>query len=1044
MKISKLEELLLKNASKVNIIRGQKLLDENKLIKLNVNKIDNFYNIYGNFKSENKLQTYSSHIKLDIKNEMIVKCTCNCDIYKEGSRGTRTYYCEHIVSTGLKYISAIKAKINAKQSNEVDNKVDILKLINSRLDEKREQLDIFLSVKAVNEKKNEFFDINFFIGEKKSLPLLNVDECFKAFKERKKYLIGKGIIYDDNKYYFNENSKKLIDTIYEYILIAPQIVNKNSIRIPSSLLKRILENVDAKKIKFHYNFQNYVCDVKCENLPISFSLKNNKNTYILTTKKVLPIPLDKNMDIWLYDRNIYIPTKIQNEIYSILYKEISKNRSIIFNEENKSETLFNIIEILNRISNNVKFDEEIISIINDNIDINLNFKEEKSKLFCDVKLNTPISSVDYREAIKSEEIFAPKSKLIHIESILNKSRFYFRNNLFEFLGNEDEYYEFLKNGIVNIQKEAKVVCESKYFKFNKCIIENIDLKKNNDDKYNLKVNFKDLSNKMLKQIEDSYRDKKSYIKLDDGTYVDLNSEEIEFIMDLMDNLNIDLKDERDEYEIELNKLFYLEHKLNDDLLVLNKDTCNKIKEIINNDVKQKEYKVPKSLNTKLRKYQEEGFNWLKNIKKLNLGGILSDEMGLGKTIQTISFLLSEHEKIKGISLVIVPTSLLYNWKEEFCKFAPSLKIGIVHGKENKNIVNVNEFDIVLTTYGFVRINCNDFYNIDFENIILDEGQNINNPKTQISKVIKKIKGKNKFVLTGTPIENNLNELWSLFDFIMKGYLHTFEEFKNRFVKQDNLEELRTLISPYILRREKKDVLLELPQKNEINYFVENTYEQDKIYKGFTKEIKENIKNENNSIVIFSYLTKIRQICLDPSLIIEGYSGGSGKINFIKEYVKNNKHKHKILLFSQFTSVLKKIEEYLSDENIENLYLDGSTPSKKRIDMVDEFNKNKDIRIFLISLKAGGTGLNLTSADTVIHFDPWWNPSIENQATDRAHRIGQKSDVNVLKLIAKNTIEEKILKLQEEKSNLINSIITNDLNDNNIIKKLNKDELINLL
>jgi len=423
-------------------------------------------------------------------------------------------------------------------------------------------------------------------------------------------------------------------------------------------------------------------------------------------------------------------------------------------------------------------------------------------------------------------------------------------------------------------------------------------------------------------------------------------------------------------------------------------------------------------------------------------------MGLGKTIQTITFLLSEENRH---SLIVTPTSLIYNWKQEFDKFAPSLRVGIIHGNKNdrkKVLNNIYDYDIILTTYGTLKNDILEYENIKFDYLILDEGQNINNPESQNAKLIKKIKSKSRFVLTGTPMENNLIELWALFDFIMPGYLCSLQEFCSKFIKQeeDYIEDLKILISPYILRRIKKDVIKEIPEKIETKFLVEMTGSQKKIYKAFLKEIQDNIKNpkiNKNNMTIFSYLTKLRQACLDPAVIIDEYSGGSGKINIAKELILENMKEHKILLFSQFTSVLSRISHELNVQNIKYSYLDGSISSKNRVKLVNEFNENKDIRVFLISLKAGGTGLNLTSADIVIHFDPWWNLSVEDQATDRAHRIGQKHVVEVIKLIAKDTIEEKILLLQDDKKELINNVITGELKDGNIINKMTNNEILNL-
>ena len=375
---------------------------------------------------------------------------------------------------------------------------------------------------------------------------------------------------------------------------------------------------------------------------------------------------------------------------------------------------------------------------------------------------------------------------------------------------------------------------------------------------------------------------------------------------------------------------------------------------------------------------------------------------------------------------------------------------IVHGNKNvreKILMNINEFDVLITTYGTIKNDIDFYENEVFDYCIIDEAQNIKNPKAQNTKVIKEINAKVKFALTGTPIENTIVELWSIFDFIMPGYLFDESSFKEKFMHrdEDELEELKILINPFILRRLKRDVISELPEKIEKKYYVQMTSDQRLAYKNYMKDVKLSIKNgEEDKVTIFSYLTRLRQICLDPSLVDENYNGKNGKINTAIDIIEDIiESKYKILVFSQFTSVLKKLRKELIERGIESKYLDGTTVAKERISLVNEFNESKEAQVFLISLKAGGTGLNLTSAKFVMHMDPWWNPAIEDQATDRAHRIGQKNIVEVIKLIAKDTIEENIIKLQEDKREIINSVISDDSLNINNISKLTNEEILDL-
>ena len=369
------------------------------------------------------------------------------------------------------------------------------------------------------------------------------------------------------------------------------------------------------------------------------------------------------------------------------------------------------------------------------------------------------------------------------------------------------------------------------------------------------------------------------------------------------------------------------------------------------------------------------------------------------------------------------------------------------------IKNYQEYDVLVTTYNLCKRDLEGYKKIYFDYVILDEAQNIKNPSSQNAKSVKELKSKNRFALTGTPIENSLMELWSIFDFIMPNYLYDENKFITRYhrrLEEDPIiiEELKKLVNPFILRRYKKDVIKELPNKIEKKLIIPMEEEQKKVYIAYSEYVKALIEKKviddefkNSKIEILSYITKLRQISIDPSLVMDKYLRKSGKMEAILELVKNSIDEgHKILVFSQFTSALKNISKLFKINYISFNYLDGSTPSKERGKLVEDFNKN-NTSVFLISLKAGGTGLNLTSADIVIHFDPWWNPAVEDQASDRAHRIGQKNVVEVIKMISEDSIEEKIVNLQEEKRKLIDSIMGEDIVLGENLNSLTEDDIM---
>lgn len=1061
MKISELENIVMKNSSKINITRGQEL-SKNKFFDIDIRKVDEFYNIYGTFKSNDSLKRCKPHLRIDLKNKKVVFTKCSCSIFEENDLDGRIYMCEHLTAAGMKFIQSIKKRLKAKHkiSERPDKKIikelkDIYETINidnMKIYNEKEKININISLKQAKEEKENLFYVSMQMGNSIMYTINNIKECIFAIKDKKEYSIGKGFIYNYEKYYFSKEDEKALDYLYEFLMISSD-ENKNFIKIHSNILRKFLENFNGRQIKFTYNYQNYTSKILKNDLPLSFTMKKINGEYIITTKKVFPVPLNNSMDLFLYDRNIYIPSFEQINLYRVLYENLKKNNKIVLKSDISDEE-FNILnKVITSISQNVFYDEAVIEKINEGLKIEFNFSRENGKSICRVSIKSSVLEMDYCQALKiNNDNMNVSKKLNEIERILNRYRFYCRNEVFQFLGNDEEYYEFLKSGMNKIGEAGNVFTDidcSKYFKLNNGNFKEFSIRKNSKGKFDFHMGLENIQSYELNHIAQAYKEKKSFIKLENDTFVNLESSEIENVMKIIDTLNLDITRGADKFELSFNKLYYLKDKIeNGKIYSENKDRLLKLFDSIEN-MKDKIYEVPEKLKCTLRQYQKEGYEWFRNLKSLGLGGILGDEMGLGKTIQTIAFLASQEE---GTSIVIVPTSLLYNWNEEFRKFAPDLRVGIVHGEinERKKIIgNYFDYNVILTTYGTLKNDAESYMGIEFNNMILDEGQNIKNHKAQITGIIKNLNALNRFILTGTPIENNLEELWSLFDFIMPGYLYSNSEFKNKFVRNDsNIDELKILIKPYILRRTKKEAIFDMPQKHEEKVLVEMPEQQKNIYYGFVNKIQENIKADNeksvSSITIFSYLTKLRELCLHPGLIDEEYKGESGKFNKVIELIKESNGKDKILLFSQFTKALKKLSIKFDIENIPYCYLDGNTKAAERIKIVEEFNNNEEKRVFLISLKAGGTGLNLTSANTVIHLDPWWNPSIEDQATDRAHRIGQKNNVKVIKLITKGTIEEKIILLQDDKRNIINDVLTNELNDSSVLTSITNDELMELL
>jgi SNF2 family DNA or RNA helicase len=468
-----------------------------------------------------------------------------------------------------------------------------------------------------------------------------------------------------------------------------------------------------------------------------------------------------------------------------------------------------------------------------------------------------------------------------------------------------------------------------------------------------------------------------------------------------------------------------------------------------------DYDLPTDFNGQLRPYQKAGYNWMNFLNKYNFGGCLADDMGLGKTVQTLAMLQYQKERgAANASLLIMPTSLIYNWLVEAKKFAPKLKIFNYTGtNREKNVEQFEGYDLVLTSYGTTRIDIEHLKNYYFNYIILDESQAIKNPDSNIARSVIELKSKFKLILTGTPIENSTMDLWSQMSFVNPGLLGTQSFFKNEFLNpiekkgdEAKVKRLYAIIKPFILRRHKAQVATELPEKIENVQYCKMTDAQEKEYEKvkshYRNMILESIEEKgvsSSQFLLLQGLTKLRQIANHPKMVIEDYEGDSGKLEdavyMLQNALQNN---HKILIFSQFVKHLSIFREYLNKEKIDYAYLDGTT--KDRQGQVDNFQNNPDLKVFLISLKAGGLGLNLTAADYVFILDPWWNPAIEAQAVDRAYRIGQKNTVFTYKFITTNSVEEKILNLQKNKQKLANDLITTE---ESFVKNLSKEDIASI-
>ncbi|MCI5749099.1 MAG: DEAD/DEAH box helicase [Clostridium perfringens] len=1054
---------LVRRTSSFTREQGKKLIKEAYVKDVKGKSIDGIYHIYGSVLNDDKNWDYNTHIKINMKNSDIIGTNCSCETFKENSKHIKNYVCKHISATNDVFYSLAKKKMQ-KNKLKSNNKPKLVKEKNEEHKGKEKRfLSLDINIKHMVKEGVTLFNCEFRIGVGNLI--LDLKDFLYKNSLKKPLKFNDGFTYNPLKDEFLDEDKR----VFQFVASHKDMISGRYLRLKQNNLKDFLKLIDEKKkINFNFNSINYEVKVKKENVPVALTLKEGKEGFVLSHHKKFPVILNNSGDVMFFDRNLYLPRKRQLEYYIPIHKLFLKNNTITYKKS--LENLRSLLEELKNISKNIVLDENIRVFKEKLMKTTFNLYKNKRKIYCNVKIDYCGYIIDLIRDEKDNSFLRDLKSEKYIEFQLERFKFIKREEDFCFIGNEEEMYELLSKGIKKLKEFGEVLLseELKEFKVLDSSLISSELKELSNF-YKLKFDFGDFELRELRESLEAmkrgdrfYRTKKVYLDLEDPGIVNF--------LNLLEDLGLEnIKD--NEVYIDKSKVLYIQEKLKDRNLSFIKGG-NVLQEIVEK-LLNKEFKrklVPKALNAELRPYQKEGFKWINEITDLGFGGVLADDMGLGKTLQIIAFLLSQK---KSKSIVVVPTSVIYNWMDEFEKFAPRIRVGLVHGskskrdkvlrdfkrglgikieEENLKEKSYEKYDVLLTTYGTLKNDEKAYENLSFDYCIIDEAQNIKNPTAQATLSVKNIKSRCNIALTGTPIENNLMELWSIFDFVMPGYLFTKERFRERFIlDESNLSELKSLITPFILRRLKEDVLSELPEKLEKKYLVEMKGKQKQLYSFYVKAIKNQL-NENKSsekcgrdkINLFAYLTKLREICLDPSLVVPDYTGGSSKLTVVKEIVKDaSESGKKILLFSQFTSVLKKIEEDFKKEDISYLYLDGGTSAKDRVERVKRFNEDSNIKVFLISLKAGGVGLNLTSASVVIHFDPWWNPAVEEQATDRAHRFGQENKVEVIKLVAKDTIEEKIVLMQEDKRELIQSLMDGKTMDGKGLKRLTEEEISKL-
>lgn len=1001
--------------------------------------------------SETKPTYYDVSIVIE-DNKEIVKTICDCKEYRNFQS------CKHIGAVFVNYYETLfkGSIINVHKITE-----DILNKFmpdEDTLIKKELQVELIINV---TEKESYYyyygrtytdFNIKIMIGEDKLYTLGNHATAFKVAYENQEgeVYFGKNFTYIPEKYYLSSNSKTIIES---YLDVCEGSYNRN---IFAKDFKTFLNKI--KNTNFIIN--NYKIEGIKEGFPISSNLIKNNESYELDFDlENIEVLIKNDYEYILYKGNLYHLRKLEQELIDDLME--NKLDKLIISKEKVDAFTKGLLKIVRK---NLKIDASVTDItLPKEISTKLYFDLRSSYILVDALFKYDEKEVNYFD--KSNTILRDIDYETKVINDILKYGFEIDNNKI-ILKNIEKEVEFLENGLENLATKYEIFTTEKF--------KGINIKKKTsvtsmfgigqDNILSYTFSLGDINSNELVNIFEEIKNKKKYYRLKNGDILNLEDESLKELSDLKDDLELsDAEIIAGHGAILKYRAIYLDSLKNTKYNIIKTD--NLFDNFIDKFYKFKDINLtlPKDELKTLRDYQVTGVKWLYTLAKTGFGGILADEMGLGKTIQVIYYIkqmLKDNENNKF--LIVVPTSLAYNWDHEFDSFGSNIKRKICVGNKDKRtkiLSDLNDTNIIITTYGLLREDEELYNNLNFNTMVIDEAQNIKNNMAGITKVVKKVNAETKFALTGTPLENSILELWSIFDFIMPGYLASLTKFQGKYKIKDFDEDSEILIkglskqiNPFILRRKKQDVVKELPDKLINDIYIELKDEQKKLYVAELERVKEEMEKiietegmNKARFLILQLLTKLRQICIDPSIVYDNYKDGSNKLeqleSIVNEYIKNN---HKILIFSSFKTALNIVKEKLNKAKIKTYMIDGSVPAKDRIEMVDNFNNNDDVKVFLIMLKSGGTGLNLATADVVIHLDLWWNPQAENQATDRAHRIGQKNTVEVIHLITKGTIEEKILELQNKKRILSDKLIDGEIRDKNILSELTKEDIKNLL
>lgn len=1001
--------------------------------------------------------------------EILHTCNCPAHVKYKGA-------CKHVVAT-LLFIADYQEmqEVTKNQNPEDKTAYQIVEYFRKReyrqLTPQYYHVEMQIQITEFLKEHEAKAYLNLYAGCTKMYKVSNTKKFIEDYYYEKTIRLGKEFCFIPGECEFEETSRQILEYLMEIFEVQEtlgktyysNLFNRQELVLSKKMLVKLLHLATGMNCSLQLYGKTYP-EVKIleGNPQIALQLKLEQDNLLLEGKNEQKvISLCEDGSILFYQNCLYLPEKdyICNILpfYSTLFSE--EGSVLEFRGENKSGFIEKVLPVIKK-----SMQVEVPSELKNNYVVEplvpqlyLDIISTKNKHY----LSATIQFVYGNYKINPLLPFS-SGKYILVRDYEEEERLTRLLYDFHFKVAKDIFVLKKEEDIFSLMTEKQTVLTDNFEVYYSKQYKSASIKKpgvltgkvsmdTGIDFLEMNLEYSQIPKEELEEFFRAIRLKKKYYRLKSGAFIDLedNGHSIGNLSWMIENGTMS---EQGNLQLPKSAALYLEDMLPKGNRITKEASYQKLVDDMRFPQKT-EWSVPKTVQAELRPYQKVGYQWLQTLSYYGMGGILADDMGLGKTLQAITYICA-HPDDK--TLVVCPTSLAYNWKEEFEKFAPSISTEIVMGtpQERQKIIETKkDVTVFITTYPLIRKDAPFYQDKNFDHMFLDEAQFIKNPGSLSAKAVKSIPAKHRFALTGTPVENALSELWSIFEFIMPGFFPGYHKFSTLYEKPivqgedtQKMKELKLRIQPFVLRRMKKQVLKELPDKTEVTRMAKMTKKQEKIYLSYLSRIQteiqegEEILSGSGRIQILAALTRLRQICCHPGTFVENYTGGSGKMDLLLEQLPGIlEGGHSVIIFSQFTSMLSIIAKELEVLGIPYYYMTGATKAIDRKHYVNEFNEGK-VKVFLVSLKAGGTGLNLTGADTVIHFDPWWNPAVEDQATDRAYRIGQNKKVHVIRYIMKNSIEEKIYRLKQKKRELSDTIIDSG---EVFINKLSKEELLDL-